>query len=153
MANFYDFIKPLGTHPRGVHVGRAAQMGTIWAGRYSFTYNEYTSINLPPFVTGGAVLFSRDVVGGMILHFNERPLKIEDVYTAYLKLNLGVNTRDRKLFKLSKGGGECRYDDAAISLHFWGRNVMTEVECMKQNFRDMLTENSHLAFVDLHYKN
>ena len=103
MGNLFNFIQSLGDEPRGVYVGRAAQIGTIRDGRYSFTYDEYTSINIPPFVTGGAVLFSRDVVGGMIPHFNERPLKFEDVYTTHLKLNLGVNAQDSKLFKHSKG--------------------------------------------------
>ena len=117
--------------------------------RYDFTYDEYTSTMIPPFVAGGAVLLSRDVVGGMIPHFVEPTIKLEDVYVAYLVLNLRVDAQNSQLFKHSKG--ECKYNDAAISLHFWGRNMMNEVDCMEHNFKSMLNKNSR-AFVNFHYK-
>ena len=151
MANLFNFIQRYGAQPQGVYVGRAFGMPTGRDGKYALTYEEYTSVGIPLFVAGGAVLFSRDVVGGMIPHFVEHPLKLEDVYTAHLALNIGVSAQRSPLFKHSEGA--CYYDDAAISLHFRGTKVMSELECMERNFQNMLAKNSGKPFVERHYKN
>ena len=150
MGNVFNFIQHLGDHPRGVYVGRTGFTLTNRGGKYGLTCDEYTSATTPKFVAGGAVLFSRDVVGGMIPHFLEHPLKLEDVYVAYLALNIGVHAQDSKLFHHSEG--ECKYNDTAISLHYWYLTAMNEIECMEHNFKTMLAKNTRRTFVGRHYK-
>ena len=151
MPNLFTFIKTFGDKPKGVYAGRAyPEIDTNRGWKYSFTYDEYPSPKLPVFVTGGAVLFSRDVVGGAIAHFFEPQLKLEDVYVGFLILNLGVGTHYSDLFQHS--AGECKYDDAAISLHFWTRNKINEMDCMKICFNSMVSKHNQTAFVKSHYK-
>ena len=122
--------------------------------RYGFSYEEYHTRKIANFVAGGAVLMSYDVVRDVIPHFflgvSKPPMKLEDAYMGFLVMNAGISPTYSHLFQHS-GNGECKFNDEAISLHFWRRSTTNEVECMKRNFVELLRRNATNEFTRLHY--
>ena len=153
MPNLFRIIGRLGT--KKLYLGR--RLYASWTsrdGKYRMTYDEYTVPILPSFIGGGAVLISRELVKDMIpyLFLGERkpPLKLEDLYTAYLALNAGTTATDNPLFNINTNG-RCGYDDRPVSLHFQGAERDNIVECMGKMFDRMKSQRRNDAFVKTHY--
>ena len=84
---------------------------------YGVTENEYSGKYYPPFVSGGGVLFSYDVVRDIIPFFLPNSFKLKDVYISLLAVQINTTAEHSPLFKHSDG--DCSIEDTtAVSLHF-----------------------------------
>ena len=140
IPNLYTLIAK--SKKTGVYLGRAQSQRyndqPFREDRYGLSYEEYAGKFLPPFVTGGGVLFSHDVVKGVIPHFVKRLLKLEDVYVGLLVMNMNIIAQHSNLFGHSVG--ECEWEKwkHSVTLHFWGRKKRDEITCMRDNFKHVL---------------
>ena len=150
LPNLYKLLDSKDTQHTRLYLGRAQFYAPVSRkGKYAVTLEEYPKYNYPPFVGGGAVVFSHDVVKSMIPYFHRPPYKLEDIYIAMLITNAGVPTTHNSRFKLV--GAHCRWDGDALVLHFhkkWPKNATV---CMRQLFYNMLAENILDPFVNFHY--
>ena len=151
LPNLYNLLdaKDFHQHTR-LYLGRAQFYAPVLRkGKYAVTFEEYAKHNYPPFVGGGAVVFSHDVVESMILYFHRPPYKLDDIYIAMLIANTGVPTTHNSRFKLVES--HCYWDGDALALHFhkkWWKNATV---CMHELFYNMLAENVLNPFVNFHY--
>ena len=154
IANIFKVIRGLKSKNK-VYLGRRLYASwTMRHGKYRLNYDEYNVPVLPAFIGGGAVLISYDVVRDMIPYFflgrDKPPLKLEDLYTAYLVLNANVRPADNQLFN-KHSDGKCGYVDAAMSLHFQRAERGRMGACMDEIFSKMKTHRSGDPFVRDHY--
>ena len=69
MKNLFNLLESYKSNPTKVYLGRAVSRGAHRWRRYGVSYEEYATELYPPFVTGGAVLMSYDVVRDIIPYF------------------------------------------------------------------------------------
>ena len=94
LPNIYNLLdSPEFTQHTRLYLGRAQYYAPATRkGKYAVTYEEYAKRNYPPFVGGGAAVFSHDVVESMIPFFHRPVYKLDDIYVAMLVANTGVPT-------------------------------------------------------------
>ena len=142
LHNIYELLDSQDIQHTRLYLGRAKYTsGAVREGKYAVTYEEYAKDRYPPFVGGGAVVFSRDVVESMVPFFHRPVYKLDDIYIAILIANTGVPTTHNERFKfVSEKKRLCHWDGDAITLHFQYRKNVSS--CMKKLYYNMLKEKS-----------
>ena len=139
VPNLFKLLKRDDMPKKNVYKGRAQfYPGPAREGKYIVTHKEYSKPNYPPFVGGGAVIFSHDVIGKLIPHFFKLPFKLDDVYVAMLAANAGVKATHSGLFHTLQP--YCKYNGDAIALHFVFRNKKNVTTCMVELFDKLLLQ-------------
>ena len=86
--------------------------------KYYVNILEYPYRKYPRFTSGGGMVFSRDVVAGMVnIHNNSNYFKLDDVYIGMLALRLGVDAHHDDWFQLFKGANDCKCEEKTIVRH------------------------------------
>ena len=148
IPNLFKILNTYNANTKGVYLGRlhAHAPPSRYHPIYGVTEVEYSGKYYPPFVSGGGVLLSHDVVRDLIPFFFDIPFKLEDVYTSMLAINANVTATHSSLFKHSEG--ECSFDDTtAVSLHFVKPQQMVGRDCIQELYYTMLNNNAHDTFV------
>ena len=149
IPNLFKIVNSYGINAKRVYLGRLKQY--VQPFRSNVSVEEYNGQYYPPFVSGGAVLFSYDVVRDLIPFFFDNPFKLEDVYTSMLVMNANVTATHSSLFKHSEG--DCSIEDTtAVSLHFAKRYEKRVEDCMREIYHSMLNNNARDDLVYHLYK-
>lgn len=150
ISNLFKLLKKYGVGRKGIYTGRAQYSANVLRqGKYAVSYEEYSEAKYPPFIAGGAVIFSHDVVRAVIPYFFKTPFKLEDVYVSFLVANANVAPTHQPTVRLIERF--CYYDDAAIALHFKDKLWKNATLCMVELFYKMLSENVQDEFIYYHY--
>ena len=150
IPNLFKVINSNYTNTRNVYMGRLVEYAIPTRNHSTFgvTTEEYSGKYYPPFIYGGGVLFSYDVVRNLIPFFFPNPFKLEDVYTSLLAVNANITAKHSPLFKESKG--ECSVaDTTAVSLTIVDYELDWRVveHCVQEMYFSMLNSNAHDNFV------
>ena len=141
IPNMLKLLNSDDTPKKNIYRGRAHFfVNVLREGKYAVTHKEYSKPNYPPFVGGGAVLFSPDVVQNVILHFFKSPFKLDDVYVCMLVVNAGVKATHQKEFHIAEK--DCKFDVNALALHFSLRKKKNVTTCMMELFREMRSQRN-----------
>ena len=139
VPNLFKLLKKDYMPKKNVYKGRAQfYPGPSRHGKYAVTLKEYSKPNYPPFVGGGAVIFSHDVIEKLIPHFFKLPFKLDDVYVAMLVANAGVKATHSGLFHTIEP--YCKFNVDAIALHFDGRDRKSVTTCTVELFDKLLLQ-------------
>lgn len=114
------------------------------AGKYAVTLEDYSKPFYPDYVSGGAFVFSRDVVKDVLPYIKHSPFKIDDVYIGILTLNAGVKITHDPTFKFFQT--DCKFTNQTVAHH-----PAKTRECMESLFFSMLANNFSDEFVRKHY--
>lgn len=113
-------------------------------GKYKVTFQEYAKSQYPDFCAGGAVIFSHDVIKGIIPYFQQKTFKIDDVYIGILVKNYGVTPIADSRFRLN--AKTCTFLNDTIAHH-----SAKERECMQHLYYNMILANINNSFIRHHY--
>ena len=139
VPNLFKLLKKDDMPKKNVYKGRAQFFPkVVRKEKYAVTLKEYSEGNYPPFVGGGAVIFSHDVIEKLILHFFKLPFKLDDVYVAMLAANADVKATHSELFHTAEP--YCKFNVDAIALHFDDRIKKKVTTCMMELFDKLLLQ-------------
>ena len=138
MSNLFRLLDAYGSAgDQGLYAGFTHFLAPPYRfGKYAVSSSEYGTSVFPPFVAGGAVLFSPDVIGAVIPYFFTTPFKLDDVYIAFLVANANMTATKLPNFALDRK--YCRYEDDAVALHFSNRGSKSAEKCNLEIFINML---------------
>ena len=116
--------------------------------KYSVSFEEYAGSRYQPYCSGGAYIFSSDVIEKILPFVRQNPFSIDDVYIGMLVYNAGVKATSHEGFRLydSDTTGECEYTPNLIAYHPAKRR-----DCMIELFCSMLAGLPDNLFVQRNY--
>ena len=148
LENLFELLSRKDTPKEKLYLGyKQGNPYTIREGKYKVTYEEYRTIHLPPFCSGGGFIFSSDAVKNIIPYFQKDPFKLDDVYIAMLVMNAGMEPRNNNKFRFFEG--TCVFNETYITHHGWG--TTGERSCMEEIFYTMVAANANHNFIKTHY--
>ena len=124
--------------------------GSHREGKYIVTKKEYAKKRYPPFISGGAILFSNDAVKDLIPYFKKKPFKLDDVYIGMLAINAGITASHSDNFMVYERN-TCSYDNNAFIFHI-GKGIPSRETCMQRMFDNMINANNKNSFMETHYR-
>ena len=128
-----------------LYMGRCHFFAEVFRdGKYKVTFDEYEKSHYPDFCAGGAVVFSYDVIRGIIPYFQQKTFKIDDVYIGILVMNYGVSPIPEARFRLN--AKSCTYLNDTIAHH-----TAKDRSCMQYLYYNMLVSNINNSFIRYHY--
>ena len=116
--------------------------------KYSVSFEEYAGLRYQPYCSGGAYIFSSDVIEKILPFVRQNPFSIDDVYIGMLVYNAGVKATSHEGFSLHDIDtvGECEYTPNLIAYHPAKRR-----DCMIELFCSLLAGLSDNLFVQRNY--
>lgn len=150
LSHLFKLLSDKNTPKQKLYTGRAQFYANVLRkGKYAVEYSDYAKRNYPPFVGGGAVIFSHDVVQAVIPYFSRPVFKLDDLYVAMLVANTGVKALHQKKFYTVES--YCYYDGSAVALHFHDKSWKNASICTTELFYKMLADNVEDEFTRFHY--
>ena len=140
LPNLFKLLNSGDMAKKNIYTGRAQFFPIVQrGGKYKVSSEEYSTARYPPFVGGGAVIFSHDVVQSVLPYLFKLPFKLDDVYVAMLVANAGVKATHEKAFRIIEP--HCRFLANAIAIHFENRKMKNVTTCVMELFHKMRKED------------
>ena len=112
--------------------------------KYLASLEDYTGTIYPPYCSGGAYIFSQDVIKKILPFIKQNPYKLDDVYIGMLVYNAAVKVTHFEGFNLVPKN--CSFTSNMIAHH-----VADKDNCMTKLFHIMIAENLNNDFLKRNY--